>query len=72
MRSILEICAGEHVEGVVDALGTFTCCSPERFVVVSLIVVVPSSARAALSACSSRSIRCLLTNPVYTNEPRYI
>src|SRR5215207_2965326 len=33
---------------------------------VSLIVVVPSSARAAPSASSSRSIRCFATGRVYT------
>ncbi len=38
---------------------------------VSLIVVVPSSARAAPSALSSRSSRCLATPPVYTPWTSY-
>ena len=39
---------------------------------VSLIVVVPSSARAALRASSSRSTRCFPMDRVYTGEYLYI
>jgi hypothetical protein len=32
VRSVFEICASKHVEGLVDASGALTRCSPKRLV----------------------------------------
>ena len=73
MRSVFELCAGEHVESLVDALGTLTRCSPERF--------VDGVFNRGSAELGSGSAECMLVEvdqvlahhpKIYTSELKYI